>query len=158
MTQSGSGYPNEMATTERAAEGSQAYRVVTVVADESEEKAVRTAIAYMDAFNAADVDGEAANLNYPHARVGANGALVIRAADDARRGDLFDVFRSRTGWNHSCWDSRDVIQSSESKVHLQVQFSRYRSDGSKIGAYPSIWVLTNQDGHWGIKMRSSFAA
>ncbi len=157
MTQPGNGYPREIVSSERASEGSQVYRVVTIVANQSEEKAVRAAMAYMDAFNAADVDGEAANLNYPHARVGANGALAIRAADDPGRGDLFDVFRSRTGWSHSCWDSRVVIQSSQTKVHLQVQFSRYRSDGSKIGAYPSIWVLTSQDGHWGIKMRSSFA-
>ncbi len=51
----------------------------------------------------------------------------------------------------------EVIKSIENKVHLQVAFSRYRVDGSKIGTFPSIWVMTKQDNHWGIKMRSSFA-
>jgi hypothetical protein len=159
MTQPGGTYPREIVTTERPTEDSEENQVATVVANEHEEKAVRAAIAYMDAFNAGDVEKESACLNHPHARVGADGTLAIREGDSAqRRQDFFDVFRQRTGWNHSCWDLREVIQSSENKVHIQVQFSRYRTDGSKIGAYPSIWVMTSQDGHWGIKMRSSFAA
>lgn len=159
MTQSHRNYPSDIVTVEKTTERANGKRVVTVVSNQSEEKAVLAAMAFMDAFNAADPDTARKCLNYPHARVGADGTLVVNEnSSDQMPGDFFKTFRQRTGWNHSCWDLREVLQSSETKVHLKVTFSRYRSDDSLIGTYPSIWVMTEQDGHWGIKMRSSFAA
>jgi len=35
--------------------------------------------------------------------------------------------------------------------------ARYRADGSELGAFDSIYVVTREDGHWGVKARSSFA-
>jgi len=158
MTQSANGYPKEIVSLERATEDSAERRVVTVVSNEYEERAVLAAMAYMDAWNAADVETLRTCINYPHARIGAAGVLVVgEEADALYPANFFERFRQRDGWNHSCWDSREVIQSRENKVHLQVQFSRYRSDGNRIGEFPSIWIMTNQDGHWAIKMRSSFA-
>ncbi|HEY42083.1 MAG TPA: hypothetical protein G4O18_09565 [Dehalococcoidia bacterium] len=157
--QSHGDYPKDIVTVERSTEQSDGKRVVTAVANQSEEKAVLAAMSFMDAFNAADPKAARECLNYPHARVGADGTLVIsETADNQMPAGFFSIFQQRTGWNHSCWDLREVIQSSETKVHLKVTFSRYRADGSLIGTYPSIWVMTEQDGHWGIKMRSSFAA
>jgi hypothetical protein len=157
--QSEGDYPKDIVSVERPTEQSDAKQVVTVVANQSEEKAVLAAMAFMDAFNAANPKTAGEYLNYPHARVGAGGTLVVNdTADDQMPGNFFEIFRQRTGWDYSCWDLREVIQSSETKVHLKVTFSRYRADGSLIGTYPSIWVMTEQDGHWGIKMRSSFAA
>ena len=147
-----------MATTEKITEDSEAKQVVTVVNNEYEEKAVEAAIAYMNAFNGGDIERLSNCINYPHARVGANGQLVVSEnADSLTPLNFFEGFRKRYGWNHSCWDSREVIQSIENKVNLMVTFSRYRIDGSKIGTFPSIWVMTKKDNHWGIKMRSSFA-
>ena len=152
-------YPKEIISGEKLTERSDDKQVVTVVTNQVEEKAVLAAMAFMDGFNAADPETARECLNYPHARVGADGTLVINeTAGDQMRGDFFNIFRQRTGWNHSCRDLREVIQSSKTKVHLIVTFSRYKVDGSRIGTYPSIWVMTEQDGHWGIKMRSSFAA
>ncbi len=158
MTTLSKPYPKEIATTEKITEDSEAEQVVTVVGNEYEEKAVQAAIAYMDAWNEGDTGKVSTCINYPHARVGANGQLVVSEnADSLTPPGFFEGFRTRYGWNHSCWDSREVIQSIENKVHLMVTFSRYRIDGSTIGTFPSIWVMTNQDNHWGIKMRSSFA-
>ena len=158
MTQPNESYFKEMVTTEKTTEDSEEKQVVTVVDNEYEEKAVEAAIAYMNAFNEGDVQGCNTCINFPHARVGVNGNLVVsERADALMLPSFFEEFRKRYEWNHSCWDSRKVIQSIESKVHLQVTFSRYRVDGSKIGTFPSIWVITKQDNHWGIKMRSSFA-
>jgi hypothetical protein len=158
MTQSPNEYPKQVITTERIPGASEGYQVNTTANNESEEKAVKAAIGYMDAFNEADVAKTDSFINFPHARVGENGVLVV----SEKPGTLwspnsFVDLRQRYGWNHSCWDSRTVIQSIENKVHLMVTFSRYRSDSSKIGTFPSIWVMTRQDNHWGIKMRSSFA-
>jgi hypothetical protein len=43
-------------------------------------------------------------------------------------------------------------------VHLKVKFSRFRGDGSLIGAFETIYIVTRQEGHWGIQARSSFAS
>ncbi|MCP4755559.1 MAG: hypothetical protein GY866_32250 [Proteobacteria bacterium] len=158
MTQSEKPYPKEIVTFEKATTNAEEKQVVTVVNNEYEEKAVEAANAYMDAFNAGDRDTLATCINYPHARVGEGGKLVVaEKPGDEMHPNFFEWFRKNKEWNHSCWDLREVIQSFENKVHLMVTFSRYRADGSKIGIYPSIWVMTKQDGHWGIKMRSSFA-
>jgi len=151
-------YPKEIVTIEKITTDSAETRVVTVVNNEYEEKAVKAAMGFMDAFNNSDVKTAGAHINYPHARVGAEGKLVVREdTDHLMAPGFFEWFKENTQWNHSCWDFREVIQSKADKVHIKVQFSRYRTDGSKIGVYPSLWVMTNQDGHWGIKMRSSFA-
>ena len=157
MTPSANTYPKEIVSLERATEDAAETPVVTVVSNEYEERGVLAAMAYMTAWNANDVKTLRTCLNYPHARVGAAGGLVVTEEADQMPDDFFERFRQRDGWNRSCWESREVIQSSESKVHLRIRFARYRADGSRIGTYPSIWIMTNQDGHWAIKMRSSFA-
>jgi hypothetical protein len=39
-----------------------------------------------------------------------------------------------------------------------VEFSRWRKDGTELSPHKSIYVVTRQDGHWGVQARSSFAA
>ena len=68
-------------------------------------------------------------------------------------------FHARAGseWHHSAWDFRCPISASAEKVHLDVQFSRYRADGSVLGRYCSIWVVSFVDRRWAAQLRSSFA-
>jgi hypothetical protein len=69
-------------------------------------------------------------------------------------------FYDRVGheWHHSSWDFRKPISSSFDKVNLDVQFSRHRADGSLLGRYRSIWVVSSIDERWAAQLRSSFAA
>ena len=151
-------YPKEIVTLEKITEDGEETQVSTTVNNEYEEKAVEAALTFMNAFNRADADGVRAVINYPHARIGANGKLIIaNSPEDMISAEGFKRFQEEYGWNRSCWDYREVIKSSPEKVHTNLQFSRYRKDGSKIGEFPSFWVITNQDGHWAIQMRSSFA-
>jgi len=60
-------------------------------------------------------------------------------------------------WDHSAWERREVIHAGPDKVHFDTRFSRYRADGSVIGGFDSIYVVTCENGHWGVKCRSSFA-
>ena len=60
-------------------------------------------------------------------------------------------------WARSAWEKRDILHAGPDKVHINTRFVRYRADGSVIGAFDSIYIVTSQDGHWGIKIRSSFA-
>ncbi|MFX1344081.1 MAG: hypothetical protein ACFFAI_03165 [Promethearchaeota archaeon] len=151
-------YPKKIFTVEKITEDSGEYEVITTISNEYEEKAVNTAIAYMLAFNDRDVSKCDESLNFPHIRLGMESQEIqITEKPSQMSPKFFEWFVNEYGWNHSCWDYRKVIQSSPIKVHLAIQFSRYKSDGTKIGEFPSLWVITNQDGHWGIKMRSSFA-
>ncbi|MFW9897323.1 MAG: hypothetical protein ACFFD7_16080 [Candidatus Thorarchaeota archaeon] len=151
-------YPKKIITIEKITDSLEEYNVITTVSNEYEEKAVNTAIAYMQAFNEKDAFRCDDFLNFPHFRLGLERQEVrITEKSSQMSPKFFNWFVNEYGWNHSCWDYRDVIQSSSTKVHLAIQFSRYRLDGTKIGEFPSLWVITNQNGHWGIKIRSSFA-
>ena len=128
-----------------------------VVAGTPEERAALEAVdAYMRAFNARDLAGTDAALHFPHVRL-ASGRVHVMQAPGSLPTDFFERLADATGWACSRWDHRRAVQSRADKVHFAVQFTRYRSDGSVIGRYPSMWIVTLRDGRWGIQARSSFA-
>jgi hypothetical protein len=126
---------------------------------EPDADAVAAALAALDAhfaaLNAGDEAALAATLHFPHYRLTGARMQVWEAPDH-----YFADFRKRAGddWHHSCWDFRRVIAAGPEKVHFDVQFTRYRADGSAIGRYRSMWVVTRIDGRWAAQLRSSFAA
>lgn len=109
---------------------------------------------HIAALNDGDADALAATLHFPHYRLSGAGMRVWETPDTyladfhARAGD---------GWHHSIWDFRNVIAAGPDKVHLEVQFTRYRADDTPLGSFRSLWVITNVDGHWAAALRSSFA-
>ncbi|HEY2071377.1 MAG TPA: hypothetical protein VGG48_17600 [Rhizomicrobium sp.] len=109
---------------------------------------------FMAAFNARDVAAFETTFNFPSVRL-ASGKLVILNKGD-HRPEMFDK-GPLAEWHHSGWDRRDVIHAGVDKVHIDTRFTRYRADGSIIGGFDSIYVVTNEAGHWGVKIRSSFA-
>lgn len=111
--------------------------------------------AFMTAFNARDMAAWEATLNFPHFRL-ADGTLTVLDRAGTRSPKLFDAL-ARTGWDHSAWLSRSVVQSGPDKVHIATVFARYRADGSELARYQSLYVVTREQGHWGIRGRSSFA-
>ena len=113
---------------------------------------------FMAAFNARDVKTWRKTLNYPHLRISGNGSVTIaNVPDEYAAGMDFERFAGSTGWDHSGWDYRKIIHSTPGKVHLDVQFSRYNSENETISTYKAIYIVTNQDGRWGIIFRSSYA-
>ncbi len=109
---------------------------------------------FMRAFNARDVKAFEATFNFPSVRL-ASGKLVIiepgyHQPEMFDRGPLAD-------WDHSAWERREVIHAGADKVHIDTRFTRYRKDGAVIGGFDSVYVVTLEDGHWGVKIRSSFA-
>jgi hypothetical protein len=114
--------------------------------------------AFLATFNACDAAGHAATLAYPHVRLASGRVLFWETPGDAvARMELAMPALRDAGWDHSKWDHRNVIHTGEGKVHLDVQFTRYRADGSVIGVYPAVYVIVQQDGRWLIQCRSSYA-
>jgi len=120
-----------------------------------EAAAMRVLDAFMTGFNARDLDAWEATYHFPHFRF-AGGELTVLDAAGERSPAVFEALAA-TGWHHSAWLSREVVQASEEKVHVVVEFARYRADGSELARYRSLYVLSNEHGRWGIRGRSSFA-
>jgi hypothetical protein len=123
---------------------------------ESIAAALGTLDRFMAAINAGDTDGVRESFNFPHVRFASSKVTVFQTRNDW----TMDTFTNRVaadGWARSAWDKRSVIHAGADKVQLDTQFSRYRTDGSRIASYQSIYIVTRLGGHWGIQGRSSFA-
>ncbi len=118
--------------------------------------AIRVTDEYLAAVNAADEAGAEATLHFPHIRI-SNETVTIWNGPEERPLARFRRYAAEDGWHHSRWISRRVLHQGGSKVHLEVQFTRFREDDSPIGTYTSIYVITRVAGRWGIQARSTFA-
>ena len=120
------------------------------------QKSLAVLDAYMAGLNHGDEVAVNAACNFPHVRIAGGRVVVWNDRGDYR----LDDFRARAGdgWARSRWDERTPIHVGADKVHLKVKFSRFRANGSLLGEFETIYIVTNQDGHWGIQARSSFAA
>jgi len=109
---------------------------------------------FMAAFKTRDIPALEATFNFTSMKLASNTLVILN------RGDMKPE-RFTTGalaeWDHSAWERRNVIHAGADKVHIDTRFTRYRKDGSIIGGFDSIYVITCENGHWGVKARSSYA-
>src|SRR6185503_11742235 len=101
-----------------------------------------------------DIDAWQKTFNFPSVRLASNTLTIID--ESYHKPEMFER-GALTEWDRSAWDRREVIHAGPDKVHIDTRFTRYRKDGSVIAGFDSIYVITRQDGHWGVKIRSSFA-
>lgn len=108
---------------------------------------------HIKALNARDSEAIAATLHFPHYRL-TGGQLKVWQTNR----DYLQDFRQRAGseWGYSEWGELNVIHADETKVHIDVQVDRFRSDGSLLTSFRSIWVVSYIDGVWAGQLRSSF--
>ena len=111
--------------------------------------------AFMLAFNARDLVAWEKTFNFPSIRLASN-TMVMIDGPGWHKPDLFEKSLG-DGWHHSVWERREIIHAGADKVHIDTRFARYRADNSVIGHFDSIYIVTLEEGHWGIKCRSSFA-
>jgi hypothetical protein len=109
---------------------------------------------YLVALNARDTAAIRDAFNFPHLRIGATGNLSrFERPTDYDFSHFYEKTR-KDGWHHTEWDKTEVVYATEAKAHVAVDFTRYREDGSVIGRYFSLYIVTCQDGHWGIQAGS----
>ncbi len=119
------------------------------------KECIATLDRFMAALNAYEAAAMDAEMHFPHVRF-AGGNIVVYQKPGSNPMDLFERLRREDDWHHSIWNDRTVVQHNDTKVHMCVKYTRYRTDNSVIGVYDSLYVLTLKDGRWGIQMRSSF--
>ena len=110
---------------------------------------------FMAGLNAYDAAAMDAAMHFPHIRF-AGGTIKVYEAPGSNPMDLFDRLRKEDNWSHSVWNERKIVQRNDTKVHMALTYTRYRADGSTLGVYESLYVLTLKDSRWGIQVRTSF--
>ena len=120
------------------------------------DKAMEVLDTFMAEFNARDMNSWSETLNYPHVRFSSGKVMVWDTKEDYASVNIFDRLAS-TGWHYSAWVSRDPILVSKNKVHISTVFQRYDKNNQPIGQYQSLYIVTKEEGRWGVKARSSLA-
>lgn len=110
---------------------------------------------YLETWNSRDPRIWATSLQFPHVRPGAGPFRLTRNADEYVAGIDFEQTAS-TGWDHTEWVSREVLQIGADKVHAAATWQRYTKDGRPLATSAITYVITNQQDRWGVQAR--FAA
>jgi hypothetical protein len=110
--------------------------------------------AFMRTFNARDSAAWGATLHFPHVRIASSNVRVINSS-----ADLDESFERliATGWDHSGWAARRIVQCGPTKAHMLTTFVRYRADNSELSRFDSLYIVEQKNGKWAITARSSFA-
>ncbi len=130
-------------------------------ADDIEEsdsinKAMQVLDSFMYSFNTRDMNSWSDTLNYPHVRIAGGKVTVWDTKEEYAAANVFNRLAA-TGWDHSAWVSRDVVLVSKNKVHISTVFQRYDKNNNPMKKYQSLYVVTNDEGRWGVQARSSLA-
>ena len=108
---------------------------------------------YFRAWNAEDNEAIAAACNYPRLSLGGNGRVTVREGPADIVTD-FARLRRMEGWDHSTINHAEPLQVAPDKVHFEVVFSRRHADGTAYRTVPSLFIITRQDGEWGLQFQS----
>jgi hypothetical protein len=109
---------------------------------------------FMTAFNSRDARAWGETFSFPSVRLASGKTVVLNSASDLE--DSFSRLEA-TGWDHSAWAARRVVQCEPTKAHMLTTFVRYKKDGSVLSKFDSLYIVELRNGKWGITARSSFA-
>ena len=123
----------------------------------SGEAAITAANAFQDAFNTLNSSGMADACNFPHVRLAKGSFTRFETREDFLKthASMKDRLKAE-GWNNTTMESIKVVHEGPDKVHLAIENSRRHADGTVYKPFNTFWVITLQDGHWGIQFRSSY--
>ena len=110
---------------------------------------------YLEMWNSRDGKLWATTLNFPHVRPGAGAFEMTRTPEEYAAGVNFQQTLA-TGWDHSEWVTREVLHVGLDKVHAAGSWQRYDKNGKPLAGSDITYIVTNQNGRWGIQAR--FAA
>lgn len=125
--------------------------------DATASAAIAAVERYLDAFNARDEAAMTEAMQFPHVRVGRGGVRTWESAAEYMDAFDFDGFAERLGWERSAADSMEAIQVGAGGVNVGVRITRYAAGDAAIHSFDTIYLVTEQDGRWGIRAGSGIA-
>jgi hypothetical protein len=104
----------------------------------------------IDAWNRRDIDSRLSTLHFPQYRISGTGSLVEESEEviGEKWKQALEFAVKCEKWDHSEIDEAKVVHSSDDKVHLSLDFGRYRADGFRYASLKSFWIMTKKDGEW----------
>jgi hypothetical protein len=108
---------------------------------------------FITALNARNIDGCRSTLHYPHIQIAGNDVSILDAPESFQ---IDFQLLANEGWTYSTLDSCVLKQSCNEKVHFEIQLSMHRANDSRYATYQALWIVTRQEGVWGIQCRSIF--
>jgi len=118
--------------------------------------AIEVVKAYMKAFNDRDEQAWTGTFNFPHLRL-ASGNLKVWPSRQAYEEEFdFAAFAARSGWQRSEWDSIDAVQVAADGVNVALHATRRDAAGKPISSFDTFYLVTRENGRWGVRARSSF--
>ncbi len=119
------------------------------------DSALAVAGAYLDTFNASDIQAHVATLQFPTYLVN-DGGQVYDFSDSKAYAAMVREYPAP--WHHEEFVEKVVAHQSTHKVHVRVKIRRLAEDNSVMGTHDSLWVIACRDGNWGIVVRSTFVS
>jgi hypothetical protein len=110
---------------------------------------------YLETWNSRNAALWATSLHFPHVRPGAGPFEMTSTPQEYAAGVNFDA-TLKTGWHHSEWVSREVLQVGADKIHAAGTWQRYTEDGRALAGSDITYIITRISGRWGVQAR--FAA
>jgi hypothetical protein len=110
---------------------------------------------YLETWNSRDAATWATSLHFPHVRPGPGAFEMTRSPEEYVKGVNFEQ-TLKTGWHHSEWVTREVLQIGVDKIHASGTWQRYTADDQPLAGSDITYILTRQNGRWGVQAR--FAA
>ncbi|MFI0897336.1 hypothetical protein [Streptomyces sp. NPDC020983] len=113
--------------------------------------------AFLDGLNSHDMEQWTATLHFPQIRVHEGAVTVWQTAEEylkESQDDLTALLAS--GWRRSGWLEVGYPQVSAEQVHATVRFGRYDAGGGLLGVFDSVYVVTREEGRWGVLARIGF--
>ncbi|MEK9211397.1 hypothetical protein [Sphingomonas sp. 2378] len=117
------------------------------------EAALRCVEAFTDQFNARNLHGMDGLLHFPHVILSGEN-LVVWDGPGQLPSSFFDDLSASTGWDRTTYHDKRAVLTSPRKVHLVVEYTRDRADGTAVSHHSNLWIVTFDEGRWGIKQRS----
>lgn len=121
------------------------------LAQDSAELAQQELEAFLEDWNREDNQALLDHLSFPHVTHRAGTLIIVDTPEDFVQD--FELLRSQ-GWRRSTFDHFEVQQVSETKVNLLVDFRRYDENDEVYADMQVFYVMTLQDGRWGMQYRS----
>jgi hypothetical protein len=81
------------------------------------------------------------------------GQVVVAETREAFQTD-FARLADVEGWASSSFDDFTSHASSPTKVHFETTFKRFGEDGTMYASGRVLYIVTAQDGRWGMQVRS----
>ena len=125
---------------------------------DADSAAVKTTENFMAYLNSGNNAGLYDTIHIPHVRISGTGVRIYNNFQELRENYLQEfIARPGDSWHHMVLDSTEILHSSESKVHVCIQWTRYDENNVLLATHKALGIITRVDGRWGVQARSSFA-